>query len=490
MRRLLKVVLALGLIVVAAIIALVLREVAARQERKLMGGMATAGMEGMPPANARAPVTTEVVRYGTVVEKVTYTGSVAPYLEQNVYPRVEGWLADLTVYAGDRVVAGQVIARQVAPERFSDADAARFELDASAGETQQYQAAVMAADRRRAQAGFAVASSQQMVSQSEQELRKAQADLAYWEAEFRREGRLLSTGAISREEYDSERARYLSAQAAAQQAEARVAQAQAELAGAQAGLEAAQADVRAATSQAHAARARAAKASANLRTAATFRDYTRVTAPMNGVVLERLISPGVLVGPGMAIIKMADLSRMRLQANVAERDLKRLRIGIPVVAHLPFQGKTLYARVTAIFPVQDAMTRTAIAEAVILNPGQKLIPGQYISLDLIVAEKRNVLSVRRRAVFTVNGQPMVWVVKDDKASQRAVQTGLAGPERIEIVRGLQAGEEAVYVGLEGLTEGQAVTRAPWGVPEAKAKMPMPRKKPTPAKPAMPGMPGM
>ena len=237
MKRVLKLALALGLIVLAVIIAVLLRADAARREKKLMGGMAMAGMEEMAPPNHKAPVTTEKVAYGTVVDQVTYTGSVAPYLEQNVYPRVEGRLADLTVYAGDRVRIGQVIARLIAPERTSELEAAASELGAASAEVDQYRASVTAANGRRAQAQSAATSAQQMVSQAQQELRKAEADLAYWEAEFKREQQLLAKGAISREEYDSEQSRYLSSRAAVEQAKARVAQAEADLSGSQAGAD-------------------------------------------------------------------------------------------------------------------------------------------------------------------------------------------------------------------------------------------------------------
>ena len=491
MKRSLKVILALGLIAAAVIVALLLRADAARREKKLMGGMAMAGMEGMAPPNHKAPVTTEKIGYGAVMDQVTYTGSVVPYLDQNVYPRVEGRLSDLTVYAGDRVRAGQVMARLVAPERTSEVQAAGSELGAAKAEVDQYRASAAAAGRRRAQAQFAIDSAQQMVSQAEHELRKAEADLAYWEAEFKREQELLARGAISREEYDSEQSRYLSSLAAVEQTKARVAQVRADLSGSQAGAEAAEAELQAAQSQLRAAQARQAKAAASRRTAATFEGYTEITAPTDGVVLERLISPGVVVGPTMAVIRMADLSRVRLQANVPERDLKRLRVGTTVSARLPFEGKALQVRVTSLFPVQDATTRTGIAEAVVANPGGRLIPGQYLAMDFILASRHSVLSVPRRAVFTVNGKSMVWVVRDDKASQQPVVTGLAGPERTEIISGLKAGDEVVYAGMEGLSDGQEVTRAPWGGTEAAIKPPEDASSGKKASgKAAPGMPGM
>jgi RND family efflux transporter MFP subunit len=188
---------------------------------------------------------------------------------------------------------------------------------------------------------------------------------------------------------------------------------------------------------------------------------------------------------------MADLSKVRLQANVPERDLKRLRVGATVTAHLPFQGRTLQVRVTSLFPVQDATARTGIVEAVAANPGGKLMPGQYLAMDFILAERRGVLSISRRAVFTVNGKSMAWVIKDEKASKQAIVTGLAGPERIEIISGLKLGDEVVYVGTEGLSEGQQVMRVPWGGTEAAIKPPSAApsaKKPSgKAAPSMPGM---
>lgn len=491
MKRFLKLALALGLIVVAVIIAVVLRADAARREKKLMGGMEMAGMEEMAPPNHTAPVTTEKAAYGTVVDQVTYTGSVVPYLEQSVYPRVEGRLADLTVYASDRVRVGQVIARLIAPERTFEAQAADSELGAAKADVDQYRASVAATEQRRSQARFAVDSAKQMVGQAEQELSKSEADLSYWDAEFRREQQLLEKGAISREEYDSERARYLSSKAAVEQAKARVAQANADLAAGQAGAQAAVAELQAARAQLRAAEARQAKAAANRLTAATFQGYTDITAPIDGVVLERLVSPGVVVGPGMAIVRMADLGRVRLQANVPERDLKRMRVGTSVVAHLPFQGRTIRTTVTSLFPVQDPAARTAIAEAVVANSGGKLIPGQYLAMDFVLVERRGVLSIPRRAVFTVNEKTTVWLIKDEKASQQAIVTGLAGPERTEVISGLKAGDEVVYAGMEGLSDGQEVTRVPWGGTAAAIKPPAAApsgsKQSGKATPSMPGM---
>ena len=511
-----RVILALGLIAAMIAFGLVVRARARAQNTQLMGGMEMEmgpGME-MAPMSALAPVTTEIAQPGSIAAKVTYTGSVVPYLQQNIYPRVEGWLTDLTVYAGSPIRQGQVLARQVAPERYSEVSGAQFERSVAAAEEAASGAAVRAAEARQRQAEQTVAANEQVLFQARQGTVKAQADRDYWQAEIAREESLLKTGAISREEYDRERAQYLSARAGLGQANAQVKQAEADLEAAKHGLVAAQSEAEVSAAERRASAGRRGQAAARLRTAQTFADYTTIRSPVDGVVLERLIDPGVLVSPGMAILRVAKLDRVRLQANVAERDLRGIRVGTPVIAHFPLAKAdaasyrrqwgtaaspsmpdreiTLRAQVTYVFPVQDPVSRTAVVEAVVPNPSQFFLPGQYLVLDLLPEEHHDVLTVPRRAVIQQNGRPAVWVVVNDKATMRLVDTGITDGERVEITQGLRAGDEVIYMGQQGLREGQPVKRVPWGAPPSAATE-MPGMEPGPQKapqPDMKGMPGM
>src|SRR5262249_24494742 len=157
--------------------------------------------------------------------------------------------------------------------------------------------------------------------------------------------RLFNTGAVSRQEYEGDRAMAASTEAKREAAQAKVEQARAAEAAARKKIEAADSMV--------------SQARASLRTASIVRAYVNIVAPNPGYVVKRLVAPGVLVQPGMAILKIAQVDRVRLQANVGEKDLASIRVGSLVKVTTTASGQPLItARVTAVFPFVDQGPRT------------------------------------------------------------------------------------------------------------------------------------
>jgi RND family efflux transporter MFP subunit len=237
--------------------------------------------------------------------------------------------------------------------------------------------------------------------------------------------------------------------------------------------------------------AMAVQGQAMLRTAEVVRDYVNIRAPGAGHVVKRLVAPGVLVQPGMAVLKIAQIDRVRLQANVGEKDLAGIKVGSPVTVTTTAAGQApIPARVTSVFPFVDQGPRTAVVEAVVDNPGR-----QYVMMQFTTGERARAVTVPRSAVARLGGKGTVWVVTDGRAEPRAVTTGLEGPDRIEIAQGLAAGEPVVARGHEGLYVGARVIdaarrAAPGG--DAPKRMPGMSEPTTPAPspssaPAMPGM---
>jgi RND family efflux transporter MFP subunit len=205
-----------------------------------------------------------------------------------------------------------------------------------------------------------------------------------------------------------------------------------------------------------AGQAMAAQSQAVLRTATVVREYVTITAPSAGYVVKRLVAPGVLVQPGMAILKIAQVDRVRMQANVSERDLPRLRVGTPVLITVPARGDALRAQVTSVFPFVDPGARTAVVEAVVDNPGRRLLPGQYARMEFITAERAGALGVPRAALERIGDRAAVWVVRDGRLERRTVETGLEGGDRVEVTAGLAAGERVVANRRDGLYPGARV----------------------------------
>jgi multidrug efflux pump subunit AcrA (membrane-fusion protein) len=393
------------------------------------------GMDAHAPraaASAAFPVTTALVVPAAIVGTVTYTGSVAALNEEEILPRVTGRIVEMPVYPGDTVRAGQVVARLDDVELTS--------------RVREAEASAAAADAGRAQMEADVLAARHGVAQMERELAMVEAEQGYAATVAARSEHLFAVGAIARQERDGDQSMATSLAAKRAAADAKLAQARAMETAALRKLEA--------------GRAMAAQGRAALRTATVMRDYVTITAPTSGAVVKRLVAPGVLVQPGMAILKIAQIDRVRLQAHVGERDLPRLRVGMPVAVTLADGiAPTVRTRVTSVFPFVDPGARTAVVEALVDNAGRRYLPGQYVRMEFVTGERLDALGVPRTAVERRNGRAAVWVVKDDRAERRDVEVGLEGADAVEITSGLVAGERVVSRGREGLYPGARVAES-------------------------------
>lgn len=431
---------------------------------------------------AAFPVVLAPVERRVVTGTVTYTGSVAPFAEEDIYPRVTGRIVEMPVYPGDAVQPGQVVARlddvelgsrvreAAASAAVSDANLAQMEADVLAarhGVTQM--------DRELGMATADVAAARDGVTQMEKELAMVQAEAEYQEQVAAREERLFRVGAVSRQDVESARAMVAAARAKVAAARAKVSQANAMVASAEAKVDAARARAEQAKAmEASALRKRDAMAAmatmsrAQLRTAEVVRDYVTIVAPSSGYVVKRLVAPGVLVQPGMAILKIAQIDRVRLQANVGEKDVASIRVGAPVTVTTADGRPPVAARVTAVFPFVDQGPRTAVVEALVDNAGRRLLPGQYVTMQFVTGERTEALSVPRGAIARMGGKARVWVVADGRAEPREVTTGLENPERVEITGGLRGDEWLVARGYEALYAGARVSDAAKGAAAGQA----------------------
>ncbi|GIV20021.1 MAG: hypothetical protein KatS3mg023_1772 [Armatimonadota bacterium] len=512
------------------------------------------------------PVATEKVRAQMFTPTVTYTGSVVAYNDTDIVARVEGWVLEMLVYPGDRVQQGQRLARLDSRERSArlqeagaGATAARYEREAMLREAEQMHAELEETQRKRDSARAMVEKARRELESAQRELEMARAEReemlaeiqaaeannAYWQAEDSRAENLLKAGAISKEERQRTQAEAAKARAELNQAqvrlnkaEARVKQAQAMLGAAEAQLtqaeheaQAMQAGVQRATAALQAVQAKLARASAMQaqaeaarRAEAIVTSYTQITAPVSGVITERLVSPGTLVMPGTVLLKLRTIDRVRLQANVAESDALGIREGNPVTVTIPADpGFRLDARVTSVFYAANPQSRTVTIEAVVPNHTGKLLPGQYVVMQIAKGKPQKLISVPLSAIQRdVDGKPFVWVVQQNQAQGKVTYTCVMHPEvqsdhpgkcpkcgmdlvpekrggkytahrvnvmlgesngrRVAVLSGLREGDEVITQGNEYLKEGDPVTPVEWGIAG-------PQRLPEPSG-EMPAMPGM
>lgn len=171
-----------------------------------------------------------------------------------------------------------------------------------------------------------------------------------------------------------------------------------------------------------------------------------------------MADPGVVVQPGMGIFKIGDYQRVRLRANVAQQDANRIRVGTPILAKVPGADTgVIRGKITSIFPQTETATRTVTVEAVVANPNQQLLSGQFVDMEIITQRRENALSVPQKALVQFNGEPAVWVVNGETAQRRRVTIGLTSRDRIEITDGLEPNARVITSGHSRLMENGKVT---------------------------------
>jgi multidrug efflux pump subunit AcrA (membrane-fusion protein) len=383
-----------------------------------MPGMESMSMEEMMRVDGSVnptPVTVATVQSSNLTATVRYTGTVRPYQEVTVYPRVQGRLTDYAVYPGDRVVQGQVLAKLSAEELATTADAAQAEITTAQAELQ---------------------SSRAELAEHEQEIAQMQADYGYWAKELPRAQVLLTKGVISQEEFDKEKSQADVAQALLRGVERKRLRLQA---------------------QVQKAQAMVAQARAKSRSAGIMQSYTIITAPITGIVQERLVDPGVVVQPGMGILKIGDYQRVRLQTNVTPQDLTQIQIGTPITARIPGQPRAIVqGNITSIFPQAGVETRTITIESVVNNDNSRLKSGQFLEMELITGRKSNVLTIPKVAIQDNDGKSTVWLLAGKFAQRQPVTLGLISGENVEVVSGLAPGARVIVTGQQGLTASTKV----------------------------------
>mgnify|MGYP005849812675 CR=1 FL=1 len=483
-----------------------------------------------PPPPGVAPVTVARVDRGTVEQTVTYVGQVAGWVEQDIYARVSGWIVDMPVYVGTRVRKGDLLARldtsELRPmvlERSAGVRAAREAEDVARAEETQARSALnralslaeavrvsvrtAEAEARAANAGLAearenLAAAWLLLDEARANVDAAQAEHSYAAAELRRMQSLRDRGAVSEQELQRTRADAASARSAIAQAASRVSQAEAAIRGHKARVRAAvaaqdvanrrvdearerlkamqaEADAAGAAAAAAAGKRRMARsgvkqADAMLLASRTSERYAEIRASADGIVTRRILAPGVLASPGQAILQVAQTSPVRLQANVSEADLHRIRVGAGVEAwRLDDPTRRAKAVVTSVSPQVDPSTKTATVEAVWANAAPSFAVGEAITMRISVGSAHHALRVPIRAVeervgggSAIEGRQAgsyVWLARSDGprsvARRVTFEVGIRGDTHVAVQSGLEEGDLVIVEGAANLRDGDEIVHS-------------------------------
>ncbi len=186
---------------------------------------------------------------------------------------------------------------------------------------------------------------------------------------------------------------------------------------------------------------------------------TVIRAPFNGTVGLRRVSVGSLVSPGTVITTLDDTSVMKLDFDVPETFISILERGLDVEAtSIAYPGRIFRGTVDSVDSRVDPVSRSVTVRALLPNEERQLKPGMFLAVRMS-REPAPALVVPESAIVPERGSVFVFVVADGTAERREVMIGRRQRGRVELLRGVAAGEHVVVEGSQKIRDGSNVTEA-------------------------------
>ena len=519
--------------IVAIVIILVLASivvVAYVRQRGPSAGMGASG-RGM----GSFPVEIALVENGSIAKRIVANGTINARAEVEIYPKQTGELVALLVDKGDRVKAGQVLAR-IDPTTFeiqlkqakADLASAQAAYDkssplASINSETDFKQAKSNRDRLQSMLKQAELDLQLQEKQADVQVKKATADLRIAQARLRaavsgardqeleqakvkagnsrreldRLVELLADEMISQDQvetaqlqYDIYKAQLSLLEEGARPEDIEVLKAQVETAKAssesaknnklltdikQSSLDAANAQVdsaQAAFDQASAAwdvstwekdlaqaEASVQRAAASLEMVQQHLDDSIIKAPVSGIISQRFLDKGDTASLSRPFVTIVDMDVVRIPAKVQAEYIVDIDPGDRAdVTPDAYPGQTFHGIVSNISPVVDRASQTCDIEIELANPDYRLKPGMFTRVQLTALELTDVPIIPVDVLSKEGEEMFVYVVDGDKASRRKVITGISDDIKIQILSGLEVGEEFVIAGYKSLRPGVSVVQ--------------------------------
>jgi membrane fusion protein (multidrug efflux system) len=192
-----------------------------------------------------------------------------------------------------------------------------------------------------------------------------------------------------------------------------------------------------------------------------------IRAPFAGRLGIRLVNLGQILNEGQPIVSLQSLDPIFVNFYLPQNHLPQLKPGLTVrLTNDAFPGKVIEGTITAINPQVDAATRNIQIQATVSNPQERLRPGMFVNVDVVLPSKQEVLAIPATAVLYAPYSDSVFVLEEkqgEKAGkagkvvrQQIVQLGSKQGDFVTVVSGLQEGDAVVSTGVFKLRNGQTV----------------------------------
>lgn len=385
-----------------------------------------------------AAVSVSPPRLGRMQDSLHLTGNVVSQQSVQLVPKVTGRLISLSVKEGSPVYKGQVLGELDHAELDAQLLQAQASAEAARANLMQQQNGPLKTQIVQARAS---------VGQLEASLKQLQNTFAQNQRDLQRQQSMSAQGVITQQQLELSQTQLNTTQ---QQIFAMRQQ----IAGARASLQQLLDGTR--PEQIAAAQAQYQQALATIKLYQAQLQNYRLVSPLNGVVTERHLDPGNLVGPPNSVIDLAQNGQLEIEIFLPERDLSKARMGQLVqVQTTESKEAPMSAHITHIAPVVNPQTRLVKLIARLDSP--KFLPaGMLLDCAVVVQDKARALIVPAESVIYEEQKSMIYIVEANKVVGKTVKTGLRTPEEVEIQSGLSPSDQVIIRGAQFVKPGDRV----------------------------------
>ncbi len=183
---------------------------------------------------------------------------------------------------------------------------------------------------------------------------------------------------------------------------------------------------------------------------------TELRAPFDGVVGLRFISEGAFASTQTRIVQLVKNRPLKIEFSIPERYAGEVTAGFPIEFTVDGISESFNANVYAIEPKVDVNTRTIVVRALYPNTSEELKPGRFASVRAQLSQIDSAISIPTEALIPEMEGEKVYIVKDGKAVERRVSTGLRTESNIQITKGLEFGDTLLTTAILQLREGLSI----------------------------------
>lgn len=195
---------------------------------------------------------------------------------------------------------------------------------------------------------------------------------------------------------------------------------------------------------------------ANVRQVSELRARRVLRAPFSGVILDRPVDPGQTVSPDSVIYRLADLTSPEVSAEVDEIYATEIRPGMTALVSLPGMQEAIRGEVIHIEPLVDPATGARDVRIAINNSGNGVPAGLTVTVNLVIEELAQAISIPRQVILEVNGRQVVRLVDSEGVVREQTISFVDWPaEQVIVLDGLEAGDR-ILLDPDAALPGEAV----------------------------------